>query len=116
MTSIMQPCDKWLSRAFKKYVQDKYYKYKNSLGLSTGEKVNVPREQIISWIEQAIAHLNEKQKKTHKVAPIFAKCGLDSYDMEKNAFAAHVQTLCENNCVMPLLPANNCVMPLLLRD
>ena len=60
------------------------------LGYSTGEKVNIPREQIISWIEQAIAHLNEKQKKTRKVASIFAKCGLDSYDMEKNAFAAHL--------------------------
>ena len=65
MTSVMQSCDIWLNRAFKKYVQHKYYEYKNSLGYSTGEKVNVPslREQIISWIEQAIAHLNEKQRR-----------------------------------------------------
>ena len=105
MTTVMQPCDIWLNRAFKKYVQYKYYEYKNSLGYSTGEKVNVPglREQTISWIKQAIAHLNEKQKKTRKVASIFAKCRLDSYDMEKNAFAAHLQTLSENNCVMPPL-------------
>ena len=91
-------------QSFQKYVQEKLYEYKNSLGLSTGKKVNVPREQIISWIEQVIAHLNEMQKKTRKVASIFAKCRLDSYDMEKNAFSALLQTLCENNCVMPLLP------------
>ena len=49
------------------------------LGYSTEEKVNIPNEQILSWIKQANAHLNEKQKETRKVALIFAKCGLDSY-------------------------------------
>ena len=63
MTSIMQPCDIWLNKAFKKFIQSKYYEYKTSLGLKTGQKVNVPREAIISWIEQAIEHLNAKQKK-----------------------------------------------------
>ena len=97
MTSIMQPCDIWLNRAFKKYLQDKYYEYKNSLHLQTGQKVNVPREQIISWVEEAIQHHNAKQKQTRKVAQIFAKCGLDPFDMEKGAFKAHLETLKEDS-------------------
>ena len=32
MTSIMQPCDIWLNKAFKKYIQEKYYEFKNLLG------------------------------------------------------------------------------------
>ena len=103
MTSIMQPCDIWLNKAFKKFIHNKYYEYKNSLGLKTGQKVNVPREQIISWIEQAIQHENSKQRLTRKVAHIFAKCGLDPYDMEKSAFAAHLESLSEESIYNALI-------------
>ena len=103
MTSILQLCDIWLNKAFKKYIQEKYYEFKHWLGVATGQKIKVPREQIISWIEQAVVHLNNKQKQTRKVARIFAKCGLDIYDFEKNAFASHLETLSEDSIYNALI-------------
>ena len=51
MTAIMQPCDIWLNKMIKTTIKRLYYAYKNSLKLQTGDKVVVPREVIINWIE-----------------------------------------------------------------
>ena len=74
-----------------------YYAYKNSLKLQTGDKVVVPREVIINWIEQAVKEANDGQKRTRKVASIFQLCELNPHDSEKMQFGAHLQTLSENS-------------------
>ena len=93
MTSIMQPCDIWLNKVFKTYIKGLYYQYKNSLNLKTGEKVTVPREMLVKWVEQAIQHSNDKQKRTRGIADVFGQCGLNPYDMEKTQFGAHLESL-----------------------
>ena len=62
MTAVMQPCDIWLNKAIKTIVKRLYYAHKNSLKLETGKKVEVLREQIISWIEQAVHEVHAGQR------------------------------------------------------
>ena len=70
MTAIMQPCDIWLNKAIKTIIKRLYYAHKNSLKLEPGQKVEVPREQIISWIEQAVHEVHADQRRTRKIAEI----------------------------------------------
>ena len=97
MTAIMQPSNIWLNKSVKTTVKRLYYAYKNSLKLETGQKVVVPREQIISWIEQAVHEVDIGQRRTRKVATIFDSCGVNPHDMEKVQFAHHLQTLSEDS-------------------
>ena len=52
MTAIMQPCDIWLNKAIKTIIKRLYSAHKNSLKLEPGQKVEVPREQIISGLSK----------------------------------------------------------------
>ena len=85
MTAIMQPCDIWLNKAIKTIIKRLFYAHKNSLKLEPGQKVEVPREQIISWIEQAVHKVDVNQ------------CGLNPHDTEKIKFGAHLQSLSEDS-------------------
>jgi len=97
MTAIMQPCDIWLNKAIKTIVKKLYYAYKNSLKLETGQKVEVPREQIITWIEQAVREVDVGQRRTRKIASIFEQCGLNPHDLEKVQLGMHLQSLSEDS-------------------
>ena len=97
MTAIMQPCDIWLNKAIKTIIKRLYYVHKNSLKLEPGQKVEVPREQIISWIEQAVHEVHAGQRRTRKIAEIFDQCGLNPHDTKKIKFGAHLQSLSEDS-------------------
>ena len=73
MTFIMQPCDIWLNKAVKTYVRRHYSAYKNSMNIPTGQKLNVPREQIVRWIKEAVAHHNNSQNKIKRSRIFFSK-------------------------------------------
>ena len=88
MTAIMQPCDIWLNKAIKTIIKRLYYVHKNSLKLEPGQKVEVPREQIISWIEQAVHEVHADQRRTRKIAEIFYQCGLIPHGTKKIKFGA----------------------------
>ena len=103
MTAIMQPCDIWLKKAIKTIIKRLYYAHKNSLKLETGQKVEVPREQIISWIEQAVHEVDAGQRRTRKNAEIFYQCGLNPHDTDKIKFGAHLQSLSEDSIYNSLI-------------
>jgi len=103
MTSIMQPCDIWLNKAIKSHIRNSYVSYKNSLQLETGAKVIVPRETMITWIEQAVRAVDAKQRKTRKIASVFTQCGLNPHDMEKVDFGSHLQSLSEDSIYNSLI-------------
>ena len=97
MTAIMQPCDIWLNKAIKTIIKRLYYVHKNSLKLEPGQKVEVPREQIIGWIEQAVHEVHAGQRRTRKNAENFGQCGLNPHDTKKMKFGAHLQSLSEDS-------------------
>ena len=76
MTAIMQPCDIWLNKAIKTIIKRLYYAHKNSLKLEPGQKVEVPREQIISWIEQAVHEVHADQGELEKLLKFFVNAAL----------------------------------------
>ena len=71
--------------------------HKNSLKLETGQKVEVPREQITSWIKQAVHEVDAGQKRTRKNAEFCNQCGLNPHDTKKIKFGAHLQSLSEDS-------------------
>ena len=93
MTSGMQPCDIWLNRSVKKNIRTLYYEYKNSLNLKTGEKVCVPREMLVKWVEEALKQCNDKQKKTRAIANVFAQCALSPFDKNTFNLKKHISPL-----------------------
>ena len=103
MTAIMQPCDIWLNKAIKTIIKRLYYAHKNSLKLETGQKVEVPREQIISWIGQAVHEVDAGQRRTRKNAEFFFQCGLNLQNTDKIKFGAHLQSLSENSIYNSLI-------------
>ena len=86
-----------MNKKIKTTVKNLYYAFKNAQKLETGQKVIVPREQIISWIEQAVREANLGQRKTRKVANIFDLCGLNPLDTEKVQFGNHLQSLSQDS-------------------
>ena len=82
ITAIMQPCDIWLNKSVKTTIKRLYYAYKNSLKLETGQKVVVPREQIISWIEQAAHEADIGQRQMRKLPPYLIYVGLNPHNLE----------------------------------
>ena len=103
MTSIMQPCDIWLNKTIKTIVKRLYHAFENSLFLKTGEKVIVPREKIVEWMEIAVQKVNDDNKRTRAAAMAFTKCGMNPHDFEKTEFAKHLETLCEDSIYYALI-------------
>ena len=108
MTSIMQPCDIWLNKAVKVYIKRLYYEYKNSLQLKTGDKVSVPREIMVKWVEEALQNCNDKQKRSRAIAAVFAQCGLSPFDMDKSQFCAHLESISEDSIYNALIQNQEC--------
>ena len=64
-----------LYKAVKTYVRRLCNAYKNSMKILTAQKLKVPQE-----------------KKMFVGLHIFAKCGMNPFDLEKPAYAAHLET------------------------
>ena len=69
----------------------------------TEAKVEVPREQIISWIEQAVHEVHADQRRTRKNAEIFYQYGLNPHETKNIKFGAHLQSLSEDH-IYNILP------------
>ena len=93
-------------QSFFLFVRDQYYRYKSSLKLLPGSKCPVSRGNLVKWVELAFKTVSEDQQHTRKIAYIFRKCGMDPFDLGKQAFNDHVQSLADKALHKRLLSAN----------
>lgn len=93
MTSIQQPCDLWANCPAKNGIKKRYYAWRMEQSPKAGQKLKIPRETFIHWVEEAFKALHDSQVLSKDVQKTFQKCGLDPYDDLKLSFEAHLTSM-----------------------
>jgi hypothetical protein len=111
LTSIYQPGDIAVNKPLKAMVKQEYYNYitQHQKDFSPGEKIKVSREQLVGFIENAFAKVNENQRKKRMIAKSFRTCGLDPFAENLSEFTKHLDHLCESQVYNKLLEKNAAV-------
>ena len=87
MTSVQKPCDLYANQQINQIIKDLYYKYRKTLSFEEQMKVKLPREVFVSFVERALAQVDNAQRLNMEIRRTFQKCGLDPYNEDKLLFA-----------------------------
>ena len=92
LTSILQVCDLVLNKPLKQGFKKLYCAWKIRSDPGAGGKYNVPRDDVIHWMEDYVANINATQGSTQRVAPAFKSYGQDFRQDSGEDFAKHLGT------------------------
>jgi hypothetical protein len=111
LTSIYQPGDISVNKPLKAMVKQEYYRFitENQDAFTPGEKIKVPRERLVSFIENAFHKVNDGQRKKRMIAASFRTCGLDPFATDLMEFTKHLDHLSESQVYNKLLEKNAAV-------
>ena len=75
---IYQPGDIGINKPMKDIIRNSYHPYvtENTVSFKAGQKIQVSREQLLSFIEKAVDTINDQQKRTMTIYKCFKICGL----------------------------------------
>ena len=86
-------------------IKDLYYNYRMTLSFEEQMKVKLPREVFVSFVERALAQVDNAQRLNMEIRRTFQKCGLDPYDADKLLFAQHLESLSKEALYNSLIEA-----------
>jgi hypothetical protein len=112
MTAIMQVGDLCINKPLKQHIKSAYYRFRDELFNDAekcpkpGDKIKVPREKVLGFIEEAYDHINKSNLANRWIAHGFRICGQDPYFGDLSDFDAHLMSLEENEIYSLMIKGN----------
>jgi hypothetical protein len=104
LTSVMQVCDLVVNKPLKQRFKQIYTAYKLRNDPGPGKKVKVQRDDVLVWLEQAIAEFNQANEANRLIERSFKKFGQDFRGQGlSEEFVGHLQSLSENRIYESLM-------------
>ncbi len=105
LTAIYQPGDVTINKPLKQEIRRRYYDfvYQQYDKVIAERKINVSREQLVDYIEDAFNQINTQQIRNRTIAESFNICGLNPYSDDLTAFHRHLDSLEENKCYAAMI-------------
>ena len=113
LTSIYQPPDVVMNAPLKRLIREQYHDHvhcllkdeSRSTKFKPEDKVTVPRETLIDFIEKAYDYINNENIKRRWIADSFHKCGLNPWG-DDDCFLKHLDQLNESGMYKALTEAH----------
>ena len=105
LTAIYQPGDVTINKPLKQEIRRRYYDFVSRQydKIREERKINVSREQLVNFIEDAFNQINSQQIRNRTIAESFNICGLNPYSDDLTAFHRHLDSLEENKCYAAMI-------------
>ena len=98
----MQICDLYVNAKIKVYLKERFERYCRQSGVKPGEKHIVNRYQILQWLKESFAHINEDVERHDHVSleDMFEKTGQDFRKEDSDKFTRHLSKFKVEICMV----------------